>query len=44
MEFEGHYIDASEIGGISIIQSEALGLLNDATKKSLWNALKAAFA
>lgn len=35
---------ASETDGIRIIQSEPLGSLNDATKKSLWNALKAAFA
>lgn len=35
---------ASEIGGIRVLQSEALALLNDATKKSLWNALKASFA
>lgn len=35
---------ASETDGIRIIQSEPLSSLNDATKKSLWNALKAAFA
>lgn len=35
---------ASETEGIRVIQSESLGSLNDATKKSLWNALKTAFA
>jgi hypothetical protein len=36
--------NASETDGIRIIQSEPLGSLNDLTKKSLWNALKAVFA
>lgn len=33
-----------EIEGTRIIQSEALSKLNDANKKSLWSALKQAFA
>lgn len=35
---------ASQADDIRIIQSEALGSLTDATKKSLWNVLKATFA
>lgn len=34
---------ASEIAGVRVIQSEGLNALNDATKKSLWNALKVVF-
>jgi hypothetical protein len=34
----------SQAEGLRIIQSEALGLLDDAKKKSLWNALKTTFA
>lgn len=35
---------SAQADGIRIIQSEALGSLNDATKKSLWNVLKTTFA
>lgn len=33
-----------EVDGIRIIQSDTLGKLDDTNKKSLWNALKQAFA
>lgn len=34
----------SQTGGIRIVQSAALGALDEVSKKNLWNALKQAFA
>lgn len=41
---KSEFYTATEVNGIRVIQSDALGSLDDAKKKSLWNALKLAFA
>lgn len=41
---KSEFYTATETNGIRIIQSDTLGSLDDAKKKSLWNALKQAFA